>query len=59
MSAGAGEVRGVAEVALEVRHPVVRGELEDQPFPLHSGFVRNQQHLYDKRQSTQRFKAFE
>lgn len=45
MGAGTGEVGGVAEVALEVGHPVVRGELEHQPLPFHGRFVRNQQHL--------------
>lgn len=43
--AGPSEVRRAAEVSLEVRDPVVRGKLEDQPFPLHRGLVRHQQHL--------------
>lgn len=45
VSADTGEICSVAEVALKVGHPVVRGELEDQAFPLHGRFVRNQQHL--------------
>lgn len=54
VSAGTSEICVVAEVALEVSHSVVRGELEDQPFPLHGRFVRDQQHL---QASAQKFQA--
>lgn len=45
MCADSSEVRGAAEVSLEVGHPIVRGELQNQPLPLHGRFVRNQQDL--------------